>query len=125
MTETITIHGSQWKEGDLAESIAWCLAQNWHREVWKRSAALIDKKGQKTTQYIGQTFDPEKTDLVPNGWSHDHCQICFWALGESEAPEHGVGYRNETNGWLCSECFGKLIGPRQDGEQTFTVSGKI
>jgi hypothetical protein len=123
MNETITIHGGEWKLKDLTESIAWCLAQNWHREGWKRSPALIDKNGNKTTQYLGQKFDPEKTDLVPDGWSHDHCQICYWALGESEDPEQGVGYRNTTNAWLCSECFEKLIAPRQDGEQCAAPAG--
>jgi hypothetical protein len=117
MTSMITIHGDEWKLDDIADLTALCLAHKWHKEVWCPTSALVHKKGGRISQYHGQKFDPEKIDLVPDGWSHDHCEICCWALHESNDPENGVGYRNETNGWLCSECFEKLIKPKLNGQE--------
>ncbi|TWT98542.1 hypothetical protein Pla52nx_003455 [Stieleria varia] len=106
---TVTIHGDEWKVVDLTDEVAWALTQVWRREKWKPSAALIDKSGGSSTQYQGQSFDATKTDLVSEGWTHDHCAICWWTLHESENEDEGTGYRSQGNAWLCGECFGKFI----------------
>lgn len=105
---TVLIHGDAWKVADVMNDVAWCLTQNWHHETWKPSAALIHKTG-KSSQFIGQKFDPEKIDLVEDGWTHDHCSICWWTLIESEDLENGTGYRNEWNAWLCCECYKQFV----------------
>ena len=114
---TVSIHGSPWKTKDIADSVEWCLTQNWHRETWRPSAALVHKKGGTVSQYRGQKFDPDKIDLVEDGWSHDHCEICWWTLRESDDPDEGVGYRNETNGWICAQCFEQFVRGQSSGEK--------
>ena len=114
---TVLIHGSAWKTKDIADSVEWCLTQTWRRETWKPTAALVHKKGGTVSQYRGQKFDPDKIDLVEDGWSHDHCEICWWTLRESDDPDDGVGYRNETNGWICSECFEQFVHSQSSGEK--------
>ena len=107
---SVLIHGSEWKWKDIADTVEWCLTQTWNRETWKPTAALVHKKGGTVSQYRGQKFDPDKIDLVEDGWTHDHCEICWWTLHESDDADDGVGYRNETNGWICTECFDHFVG---------------
>lgn len=102
---TVLIHGDRWKIRDVADEVRSLIKENWHREVWKPTPALVHKKGGRSTQYRGQKFDPEKIDLVKDGWNHDHCAICWWTLHETEVPDNGIGYHNENNVWICSECF--------------------
>jgi len=43
---------------------------------------------------------------------HDHCEICFWVLRESEDEEEGIGYTDGYGNWVCLECFEKLLTPK-------------
>jgi hypothetical protein len=106
---TVTIHGNPWKITHIQEEVRACFAGSWQRETWKPSPALIDKTGGSVRTYHGQKFDPKHFDLVDNGWTHDHCSICWWSLHESDDPEVGVGYRTQSGHWLCSECYGRFI----------------
>ncbi|MFD2257460.1 hypothetical protein ACFSSA_12320, partial [Luteolibacter algae] len=113
---TVLIHGSEWKTKDIAEAVEWCLTQTWHCETWKPTAALVQKSG-TVSQYRGQKFDPDKIGLVKDGWTHDHCEICWWTLRESNDAADGVGYRNETNGWICTECFNHFVRDQSPNEK--------
>ena len=103
------IHGDLWKVKDVEDEVTWCLTQEWHKETWRPSPALIQKDGGSCSQYLGQKFDPEKSDLIEVGWDHDHCEICWWTLHEAEDEAQGVGYRNEGRSWLCTECFERFV----------------
>ncbi|WP_157199422.1 hypothetical protein [Methylomonas koyamae] len=84
MAETyVTIHGDSWKNEDIEESVQWAKGEQWNMETWS---------GNET-------------------WDHDHCQICWWKLYESDDAEHGVGYRSEKDNWLCTECYEQFIKP--------------
>ena len=117
MNSEIILHGDVWKLDDVSDQIAWCLTQKWHREIWEPTAALIHKQGRTSRQFTGQKFDSDKIDFVQNGWKHDHCEICWWPLHTSDDPDHAEGYKNESNAWLCSECFAKIIHPQIHSEQ--------
>ena len=106
---TIQIHGNTWLVKDIMNEVLWCLSQNWRKEKWRPTAALVHKQGGRISQYLGQRFDPEKIELVSDGWNHDHCSICWWTLHESDDRDEGEGYLNEANSWLCTECYLKLI----------------
>ena len=110
VTETVVIHGSEWERSHVEESVAYCKESLWDRAVWPPRDALVHRNGGRVSLYIGQKYDPAKIDLVKGGWNHDHCQVCWWDLYESEDPEHGVGY-TDGDDWLCSECYGKFIAP--------------
>jgi hypothetical protein len=112
MAETIMLHGDVWRLADLEKSLSECAGHRWMKMQWKRRPALVDKHGKGVTLYVGQGFDEEKTDLVNDGWTHDHCEVCWWTLSENEDPDKGWGYVAEGM-WICLECHDKLIGPRQ------------
>ncbi len=106
--ETVVIHGSVWERSHIEEAIADCKESSWERQAWFARNALVHGKGGRVSLYVGQKYDPAKIELVKGGWNHDHCQICWWDLYESEDPEHGAGYTNGGD-WLCSECYSKFI----------------
>lgn len=110
MDEYVTIHGDKWKIADIKEPIEWALEQKWEKQKWHPRAALVSKS--KTSEYVGQKYNPKYTKLVEDGWSHDHCEICWWSLHESDNPESGEGYTCNGRSWLCSECYEQFIAPK-------------
>ena len=106
--KTVIIHGQEWEAEHIAESVKYCRSKKWQKASWKRRPALIAKKGGASSLYIGQTFDPEKFNLVEDGWEHDHCEICWWTLCDSDNPEENTGYTDGKD-WVCSECYEKLL----------------
>jgi hypothetical protein len=72
---------------------------------WRPRPALIDKNGKRTRLYTGQKFDANYIDLVEDGWTHDHCQICFVSIGEHENQyTQTEGYFNSYD-WVCKSCY--------------------
>jgi hypothetical protein len=108
---TVLIHGVPWKFADIADEVAACCSHTWERERWQRQPALVHRMGGKTSFYHGQVFDPTKIDLVPEGWSHDHCAICWWKLHDSGSDEDCIGFTDERGDWICTECYQQFIAP--------------
>lgn len=107
MDEYVVIHGGKWKRTDLQDSVEWARLQQWEKRKWVARPALVSKGS--VSAFGGQRYDPAHSKLVEDGWNHDHCEICWWTLHESEEPEHGEGYTSDGHKWLCSECFSKFI----------------
>ena len=76
---------------------------------WKPRPALIEKNSKTTWLYTGQKFDSKYIDLVEDGWTHDHCQICFISIGDN-VNEYSVnsGYFNGYD-WVCKSCYETII----------------
>ena len=106
---TVLIHGNAWKVKDIYDEVSFCLKQQWHQEEWKPTPALVHKVGGTRSHYHGQKYDSEKIDFVADGWTHDHCAICWWTLHKTDIEDEKTGYRNESNVWLCAECFRQFI----------------
>jgi hypothetical protein len=104
---TVLIHGSEWKLADIEESVADCRGREWKLQRWVRRDALVQRTG-TTSLYISQKFDSAFYDLVRGGWSHDHCEICWWELSESDDEAHSLGYTDGRH-WICSECYQRFI----------------
>lgn len=117
MTESVIIHGNEWKLDDIREEIASCRERIWKKERWHPTPALVHKKGGRTSWYRGQKYDPEKIDYVENGWSHDHCAICWFTLHDSNNDEESTGWTGENKNWLCQECYGKFIAKDKDNAE--------
>jgi len=107
MDESIKIHGESWKLADIQDSVEWARTQKWEKQKWAKRTALVSNG--KVSDYVGQKYNSEHTKLVENGWEHDHCEICWWALCESEEPENGVGFTTDGHNWLCTECFQAFV----------------
>lgn len=77
---------------------------------WLPRPALRDKKsGLITHLFVGQKFDETYFDLDNNGWTHDHCLICFNAIGaDSNDYIYTDGY-NSGSDWVCKSCYDELV----------------
>jgi len=78
----VIIHGKSWKQSEIQENVDWSATQVWNRLKY-------DKNN-----------------------NHEHCTICYWAIGVSEDSERGYGYNTTGNHWLCCECYQKFIQPK-------------
>ncbi len=107
MSGHVIIHGDKWKIDDINESVEWAREQKWHKQKWLTRKALVSKRC--ISDYKGQKFNSKYTELVENGWSHDHCEICWWTLCESDIPDEGEGYTTDGHRWICTECYNQFI----------------
>ena len=107
MDDYVTIHGDKWKWADIRESVKWACKQSWKKQKWVARPALVSKGS--VSDYVGQKHNPEYTQLIKDGWNHDHCEICWWTLHESDDPEHGEGLTTDGHKWLCTVCFTRFI----------------
>ena len=48
--------------------------------------------------------------LVPGGWDHEHCELCWEKIFLIPGTNHS-GYTDGRE-WLCVECYEKFIVPR-------------
>ena len=108
MPDSVTLHGDAWAWADIRDAVDSCRSRSWTYAVWRPRSALVDRSG-GVREYTGQAFDPVDFELVEGGWTHDHCEICWSSLHESEDSVHGAGFTADGRTWLCSECYGKLI----------------
>jgi hypothetical protein len=106
----------------LLETIEYLRQGTWTLQVWTPLAALIDKKGGASRPYVGQKYDPDYIDLVPNGWTHDHCEICFQTISDIKDYDDTEGFTNDNNEWLRKSCFELFIKP--DNVKSFISSLK-
>ncbi len=95
----------------LVELLDYLRSMKWKFVIWKFSPALIDKSGGTVRQYLGQKFDEKYFDLVEDGWTHDHCEIC-----NEEITDEDKGYQAEDNDWVCESCYELLIKPNNISE---------
>lgn len=83
--------------------------EQWRKEYFKASDMLAFKNKDGSTigrkmadgEAIGDGF------IVPKGWEHEHCSLCWKTISELEPDEHS-GYVSNSD-WLCQECHDKYI----------------
>lgn len=83
--EEIIIHGKKWKLSHIKKVVEECKEYEWKEKRYVRAESQ------------------HHTD------SHQHCEICWWTIFESDNPELGTGYSHGQS-WLCLECYTNLIG---------------
>ena len=77
-----------------------------HR-TFKRGTALVSKSG-TTEAYLGQPFDPECFSLVPNGWEHEHCQVCMFTISDGH-----MYWVSDDGTCLCDTCYEYFVRDRR------------
>ena len=118
--DTVIIHGDPWKRADIADAVVACRGAEWTRQRWHPRPALVHRSGGGMSLYGGQRYDSAKVDLVPDGWTHDHCEVCWWELFESDDATHGIGYTDGRT-WLCTECYERFVSPEVVPRRTESV----
>ncbi len=96
---------------DLLETLYHLRRLTWTFSNWTPTPALIDKSGGSSRQYIGQNFDPKYFDLVEDGWTHDHCEICSRVISNIQGYGDTEGYKGDNGEWICKECYNLFIKP--------------
>jgi hypothetical protein len=104
----VTIHGGKWQRAHIEEAVVSCRGRVWRRERWVRRDALVEHGDKSRRLFIGQKYNTEHFDLVRGGWSHDHCEICWWDLFETTDEDHSIGYTDGRD-WICAECYSQFI----------------
>lgn len=108
----VLMHGDEWKLADIFEAVEWARQQKWKKQKWFARPALVSNG--KISEFVGQKFNPEYSKLVEDGWGHDHCEICFWTLFETDSQVDGVGFTCDGHKWLCVECFTQFVDKSRD-----------
>jgi len=109
-----------WEE-EREELIEAFKQDTWVRRKWRKVPALVAKDGSRIVLYGGQEYDPALFDLVPDGWGHDHCELCFKTITDfvregGQAPVVDEGHTNGSD-WVCCECFAKYIESDRERQQ--------
>jgi hypothetical protein len=67
---------------------------------------------------IATPDDNERADgeIVPGGWDHEHCELCWQRIGSGGDRERYTG----ANQWVCVRCYKRYIAPR---DLRFVVEG--
>jgi len=95
----------------LVETVTYLRGLRRTFKIWELSSALIEKSGGSSRQYIGQKFDPTYFEVVTNGWTHDHCEICFATISNNKNLGEIEGYTTDNCEWICKNCFNGFIAP--------------
>jgi hypothetical protein len=53
-------------------------------------------------RFTGQDYDPSRWRLVPGGWDHEHCFLCWKHIRDGDTYWSNTG-RSEID--LCEECY--------------------
>jgi len=108
MEEFIKIPGKgKYKLTLLVELLEYLRKISWKYRIWRFSPALVDKVGGTIRYYIGQNFDEKYFELVEDGWTHDHCEICIQQITNND-----IGYESEdNNNWVCQSCYEIFLKP--------------
>lgn len=103
----VLIHSDYWRVAHIAEQVADCAGILWEQKQWHPGPALVQPSG-TVTQYTDRPYDATKYTLVQDAWDHDHCEICFWKLYQTNDAEHNIGYTDGRN-WVCTECYTQFL----------------
>ncbi|HEY2584389.1 MAG TPA: ankyrin repeat domain-containing protein [Tepidisphaeraceae bacterium] len=77
----------------------------WTRQRFLAPDAFVEPTPQGGTMWRVATPDDEaRTDgrIVPGGWDHEHCELCWAKIGCGGGPE---GYTASNGDWVCVRCF--------------------
>ncbi len=111
----IEIHGELWTANTIRQLSERLQKFHWEKRRWVPRDGLVQRADRKLHFYSGQSYDPEKFELVKGEWSEDRCAICWWGLCESDSLEHGEGFTNGQD-WLCTECYERFLNPNQPAD---------
>lgn len=90
----------------LNESITWT------RQRFVSPDAFVQASPQGGRMWrVAEAGDEKRTDgeIVPGGWDHEHCELCWRTVGSGGDPE---GYINSDGDWVCTRCHQRFVEPR-------------
>ncbi|WP_091147065.1 hypothetical protein [Flavobacterium caeni] len=106
----------------IREAVEQIEKENYAFKNWFPRPGLKEKNEEVASRiYVGQTYDKNQFDIVKDGWTHDHCEICFKTLDDDDGGENSEtsGYFDGSD-WICKSCFEELV-LSEDLEKTLAI----
>jgi hypothetical protein len=85
---------------------------HWERRLIKPRDALVSRDSKAIMLHSGEVYDTQAFELLPGGWKHDHCVVCWKTLYKAKRPEESLAFTNGSV-WLCPECYEAFLGGEQ------------
>lgn len=83
----------------------------WEQVTFRSSDAASDTVqdgGGKTLRRLRkatpQDFDNPGLKIVPGGWDHEHCELCWAHIGPGDAC-----FRDGSDHWVCVQCYERYV----------------
>jgi hypothetical protein len=84
--------------------------RRWQRTQFEPVDALrFSAQGKLLGTRLPSGITPERDEVVPGGWDHEHCLICMKTIGAGGEPE---GFFSEPDCWVCEACYMAYVVPR-------------
>lgn len=68
----------------------------WHETTFKPSDAI-------------KSYPGGRKEVIPGGWDHEHCAICWAKISQSENP---IFKKSNQDDYVCLDCYANHITPR-------------
>jgi len=111
---TIPLHGGDWQWAHLRDEVKQCLGRPWRRQEWRPRDAVVNRATGSMREYLGQTYDSERAELIRGGWDHDHCEICTHKIWDRGEEEDRFGYTTDGREWVCTQCYRRFLAPNAE-----------
>jgi hypothetical protein len=84
-------------------------ARTWRQAEFRPTDAIRvpDAGGGMWVRPAGAT--PQGGELLPGGWDHEHCSICWERIG---GGGQAAGFVSGEDDWVCGECYRQFVAPR-------------
>ncbi len=91
---------------ELAQDVT----REWNKQLFvPRNGIAFHDKGVTRMRRLEEGEEvPRGAELVPEGWEHEHCALCWQTISCAESDDH-EGY-TDGNYWLCAVCYQRYIG---------------
>jgi hypothetical protein len=95
---TVILASTQWEilDGYWGERAAVVLdeTRQWHKKPFTPTNAV---------RYKTSTDGERSTEIIKNGWDHEHCGICWETIGPRDQ-----GYLSGET-WICERCYSDFV----------------
>lgn len=84
--------------------------RSWQLTVFEPSDMVLFPRQDGTS--MGTRSSPKAPaggQVVPDGWDHEHCDICWQKIG---CGGELAGYFSPPDAWVCAECYISFVVPR-------------
>ena len=82
----------------------------WTRKHFVAPDAFVQDAptGGRRQSRVAEPGDEGRADgqIVPGGWDHEHCDICWRHIGSGGDPE---GYVTSNDQWVCTSCYSRFV----------------
>ena len=87
-------------------------SRHWRLQTFQVSDALAFRRDGETItrQKKPEESVPRDAKVVPGGWDHAHCALC-WRKISLHPSDQSSGYTDGVE-WLCTDCYEKYLIPR-------------